>query len=419
MLYKSDKIKPRFGSMFKWFFVRILVMNKTLYQLIGSVPKYIDNYHRYEKKFLDITNHVYIDDNQTDVYSLELADLIVNVFSSIEGLSKDIYKFFSNEETGVPLFINAENKRKNEFLKKHPNTAIDKIPEPKFDGDALKYLNYFWDLSSKKIRISSNLIYLSEKLSSITPIYNICYGEHELNQAYQSIKHDRIANIRNATIINAIKSLGALYILCVYGKYVVKPATDWSVSPKTSLVDLYSNFNQSYDSKLFVSKPFNVIIGNLKYLEEMSDNQNFEQNKVLKGFSIPKIRESLFLVQDQDSLLDEVFFGYQSNIKSGTDPYSNKSMFPHNNRIVLKVDDSSCINIPVQGSIGFGGYIASWEEGNFQYIKANGYDRQVVLNTYCFYENKVNIKCAPLYNWKQLKKQLETQKKEVLFYLSN
>ena len=381
-------------------------MYKTLYQLIGSVPKYIDNYHRYEKKFLDITNHVYIDDNQADVYSLELADLIVNVFSSIEGLSKDIYKFFSNEETGVPLFINAENKRKNEFLKTHPNTAIDKIPEPKFDDDALKYLNYFWDLSSKKIRISSNLIYLSEKLSSITPIYNICYGEHELNQAYQNIKHDRIANIRNATIINAIKSLGALYILCVYGKYVVKPATDWSVSPKTSLVDLYSNFNQSYDSKLFVSKPFNVIIGNLKYLEEMSDNQNFEQNKVLKGFSISKIRESLFLVQDQTPLLDEVFFGYYFDKKNNKDPYQNKSIFSFG-RLVF---DS--VNIPMRMNIGFGGYITSWEGENFQYIKAKGYDRNIILNTYCFHDDKEKIKCASLYNWKRLKEQLEAQKKE-------
>ena len=393
-------------------------MYKTLYQLIGSVPKYIDNYHRYEKKFLDITNHVYIDDNQTDVYSLELADLIVNVFSSIEGLSKDIYKFFSNKETGVPLFINAENKRKNEFLEKNPNTS-DEMPEPKFDKDALKYLNYFWDLSFKKIKISSDLIYLSEESSYITPIYNICYGKRKLNKAYQSIKHDRIANITEATVHNAIESLGALYILCVYGKYAVKPAIDCCVSPKTSLVDLYSNFNQSYDSKLFVSKPFNVIIGNLKYLEEMPDNQNIEQDKVLKGFSISKIRESLFLVQDQAPLLDEVFFGYQVDIKSDTDPYHNKTMFPHNNRIVLKTADSSCISFPVQGSIGFGGYIASWKEGNFQYIKANGYDRQVVLNTYCFYENKVKIKCAPLYNWKRLKEQLEAQKKEVLFYFDN
>ena len=393
-------------------------MSKTLYQLIDSVPKYIGNYHRYEKNFLDITNHIYIDDNQTNVYSLELADLIVNVFSSIEGLSKDIYKFFSNEETGVEFFINVENKRKSKFLEKHPGTSDNKIPEVKFD-DALKYLNCFWDLSSKKIKISSDLIYLTEKSSFITPINDICplsrSAKRELNKAYQSIKHDRIANIKNATVNNAIESLGALYILCVYGKYAVKPATDWCMLPETSLVDLYSNFNQSCDSKLFVSEPFNVIIGNLKSLEEMSDNQNLEQDKVLKDFSISKIRESLFLVQDQTPLLDEVFFGYHLDRNNKSDPDLNKSMFQHFSRLIIKGEDSSLYSIPVRENIGFGGYITSWEGENFQYIKANGYDRQVVLNTYCFYDkenNKPKIKCAPLYNWRKLKEQLEAQKKE-------
>lgn len=386
-------------------------MYKTLYQLIDSVPKYIDNYHRYEKNFSDITNHIYIDDNQRNVYSLELADLIVNVFSSIEGLSKDIYKFFSNEETGVPLFINAENKRKNEFLEKNPNTS-DKMPEPKFDDDALRYLNYFWDLTSKKIKISSDLIYLSEESSSITPLADICYGKRELNEAYQSIKHDRIANMHNATVNNAIKSLGALYILCVYAKYAVKPATYWCTSPKTSVVDLYSNFNQSLDSKLFVSKFFNVVIGNLEYLE---NNQNIEQDKILRGFSISKIRESLFLVQDQIPLLDELFFGYQFDKQSNRSPYQNKSIFAFGSRFFC-----GPISFPIRESIGFGGYITSWKGENFQYIKANGYDRNVVLNTYCFYdiENHGKIKCAPLYNWKKLKERLECKKKEAADFVN-
>ena len=64
-------------------------------------------------------------------------------------------------------------------------------------------------------------------------------------------------------------------------------------------------------------------------------------------------------------------------------------------------------------SIGFGGYITSWEGENFQYIKAKGYDRNIILNTYCFYDDKGKIKCASLYNWKRLKEQLEAQKKRI------
>ena len=206
-----------------------------------------------------------------------------------------------------------------------------------------------------------------------------------------------------------------MVLLC---KYAVKPVTtDEYMSPELSLVDLYSNFNQLHDSKLFVSEPFNVIIDNLESLEEMSDNQNnVEQDKILKNFSISKIRESLFLVQDQDLLLDEVFFGYQFDMVNKRDPYQNKSIFNPTRFILGEV------HIPVRDSIGFGGYITSWEGENFQYIKANGYDRQVVLNTYCFYDkenNKPKIKCAPLYNWRHLKEQLENQKREVQLYVND
>ena len=355
-----------------------------------------------------------MDDNQLGVYSLEMADIICNVFASIEGLSKDIYKYLSNKETGIKPLIEHEEQRMN-CIK---DTKAERR-EPKFDEDALKSLDLIWDLSSKKIEVSSDLIFFTKELSLINPLNKIiCGNDRSLNDAYQSIKHNRIANIKKATVKNVIEALGALYILCLYGKYAVKPVTtDEYMSPELSLVDLYSNFNQLHDSKLFVSEPFNVIIDNLESLEEMSDNQNnVEQDKILKNFSISKIRESLFLVQDQDLLLDEVFFGYQFDMVNKRDPYQNKSIFNPTRFILGEV------HIPVRDSIGFGGYITSWEGENFQYIKANGYDRQVVLNTYCFYDkenNKPKIKCAPLYNWRHLKEQLENQKREVQLYVND
>ena len=361
-----------------------------------------------------------MDDNQLGVYSLEMADIICNVFASIEGLSKDIYKYLSNKETGIKPLIEHEEQRMN-CIK---GTKAE-LREPKFDEDALKSLDLIWDLSSKKIEVSSDLIFFTKELSLINPLNKIiCGNDRSLNDAYQSIKHNRIANIKKATVKNVIEALGALYILCLYGKYAVKPVTaDEYMSPEPSLVDLYSNFNQSHVSKLFISEPFNVVIGNLEYLEKMSDDQNIEQDKVLKDFSISKIRESLFLVQDQDILLDAVFFGYQFDRAREKEPDKNMSIFTPN-RFICGVNASSCINVPIRENIGFGfgGYITSWEGENFHYIKANGYDRNVVLNTYCFYDiddienNKLKNKCEPLYNWKKLKERLAYQKKEAADY---
>lgn len=367
-----------------------------------------------------------MDDNQLSVYSLEMADLICNIFASIEGLSKDIYKYLSNKETGIQPLIEHEEQRINSIK----GTKAE-LREPKFDEDALKSLDLIWDLSSKKIEVSSDLIFFTKELSLIKPLNKIiccndCCNDRSLNDAYQSIKHNRIANIKKATVKNVIEALGALYILCLYGKYAVKPVTmDDGISPEPSLVDLYSNFNQLHDSKLFVSEPFNVIIDNLESLEEMSDNQNnVEQDKILKDFSISKIRESLFLVQDQDILLDEVFFGYQFDRAREKEPDKNMSIFTPN-RFICGVNASSCINVPIRENIGFGGYITSWEGENFHFIKANGYDRNIVLNTYCFYDiddiddienNKPKNKCKPLYNWKKLKERLAYQKEEAADY---
>ena len=424
-------------------------MSKTLYQLIGSIPKYIGNYHRYEEKFLEITNHIYIDDKQTDVYSLELADLIVNVFSSIEGLSKDIYKFLSNEETGIGTLICFEQNRVNEIRNrsskgnKSNNTDTDKdpveittsnsklevvkkkkIPEPKFDCDALIALDSIWGLSCKKIKISSDLIYLTEESSFITPLYNIYYNKRELNKAYQSIKHDRITNIKNATVKNAIESLGALYILCLYGKYAVKPVNDFSslLDPEPSFVDLYSTFNPSCGSKLFISEPFNLILNDLEYLEKISDIRNIEQNRVLKDFSIDKLKESIFLVQDQDVLLDELFWSYYQDKSNGLNPRQELSLFKLNSFVLRSgntINGFKIERVLSRHSIHFGGYLNSWERENFQGIKACGYDRNIVLNTFCHVVDSKGekVECAPLCKWARLKDILDEQKKEVKQYI--
>ena len=428
------------------------MMRTTLYQQIDSISKYIGNYHRYEEKFLEITNHIYIDEHQINVYSLELADLIVNVFSSIEGLSKDIYKYLSDEETGTEVLICFEQRRKDKIRKRLSRNQSDQdnqstneitIPEPKFDYDALKALDLIWSLFSKKIKVSSDLIYLDEELSSITPLYNILHkskdkldkcDEYNLNKAYQKIKHDRIANIKDATVKNAIESLGALYILCLYGEYAIKPANDLCEPSEPSFVDLYSSFNPSCGSKLFVSEPFKVILSDLKLLEKLSDNQNIDidQDKLLKGFSVDKIKESIFLIQDQEPLLNEVFYSYYLDKANGLDPCKEISIFKTNSLVMVSSKnskDSTIDRFLFRYGIHFGGYLESWnnekEEENFQYIRACGYDRKVVLNTFCHYvlikdSNKKpkrrEVKCAYIYNWKQLKKQLLTQKSEVQMF---
>lgn len=76
--------------------------------MLKNTSFYISDYYRYEKEFLDISTHICIDDQQLNVYSLVLADLIINIFSNIEGISKELLTYITD------ICLSAEEKEKLE-----------------------------------------------------------------------------------------------------------------------------------------------------------------------------------------------------------------------------------------------------------------------------------------------------------------
>ncbi|MBT9187403.1 hypothetical protein [Zobellia russellii] len=150
-------------------------------------------YKNLEKEFLDLTYSIHIDDNQLEVYSSKISDLILRSAIEIESISKELYYREGGKE----------------------------IKNIKFDIDALKYLNNKWILEEKIVFISSLNCFLSE--DSIQPFKKKATKHsgrltYNWNNAYQHLKHNRGENLRYGCLKNLFEILAALYILNIYYK---------------------------------------------------------------------------------------------------------------------------------------------------------------------------------------------------------
>lgn len=147
-------------------------------------------YENLEKEFGLLSFNIFIDDAQLNTYSYKIAELILRAAIEIETISKDLY-----------LREGGENKK---------NLNYD---------DALKYLNSRWNLERKILKVSSSNVHITDTtLIPFSKITNERNGKlhYMWNIAYQNIKHDRGRFIRDASIVNLLNILGALYILNLY-----------------------------------------------------------------------------------------------------------------------------------------------------------------------------------------------------------
>jgi len=158
---------------------------------------YLPVYRNLEEEFINLSKDVQIDDDQLDVYSMHIADLLVRCAIEIEAISKELYW-----ETGGVKVFNKNGDERNLY----------------FDTDCISHLDRLWGICEKEIFISSEKIYLKkEENSCIRPLKkgNVRSGA-EWNIAYQAVKHSRKENIKQGNIRNLISALGALYILNLY-----------------------------------------------------------------------------------------------------------------------------------------------------------------------------------------------------------
>lgn len=159
-------------------------------------------YKNLENEILDLVNNVHFTDDQRGVYSIRIADLIIRASTELESLAKDIYR----REVST---------------------------EPLKSGDCFIWLKDHWQITKKEVAITTPYSYFVQSYKpTLVPFDynptddedNIDYSERRnFYSAYNSIKHDRVKNIKKANINILIRVMAALYLLNVYFKNQTLP----------------------------------------------------------------------------------------------------------------------------------------------------------------------------------------------------
>lgn len=157
-------------------------------------------YKNLEKEFLQLADYIHFADDQTKVYSMHIADLIVRCSIEIEAISKELYLDLG----GNPSPVDANGNRRDLY----------------FDTDCLDLLESQWKLSKKQVIVSATTFYFSAETNRIlTPMHKANKrgtSGSKWKQAYQAVKHDRKSSLEMANIENLLHAIGALYILNLY-----------------------------------------------------------------------------------------------------------------------------------------------------------------------------------------------------------
>lgn len=144
-----------------------------------------------ERELLALSETIYINEKQLDVYSSRIADLLVRTVVEIEALSKELY---------IKL-----------------GGVISESRRTPFDFECLATLDHKFALFSRVVFISSPYLELPENMTSQKPLENVSQrGSPLWKNAYNAVKHDRAHSFHCGTIRNFINALAALYLLNVY-----------------------------------------------------------------------------------------------------------------------------------------------------------------------------------------------------------
>lgn len=158
-------------------------------------------YKNLEKEFLKLADYIHFADEQLDVYSMHIADLIVRCAVEIEAISKELYFELGGYMSHVD---------------------VDKPRDVYFDTDCIELLDQKWKICKKQIAVSATNFYFTNEANQIlTPLHKANKrgtSGSKWKQAYQAVKHDRRNSLKKATIENLLHAMGALYILNLYYK---------------------------------------------------------------------------------------------------------------------------------------------------------------------------------------------------------
>ena len=175
-------------------------------------------YKNLEREVLELSNQIHFSDNQLDVYSIKIAELLIRCSVEIESIVKEVYI-----QNGGKHYIDEKNR---EYLLEKDENGVELPDIPKnrrdlfFDTDCIDYLENMWFLSKKKVLVVASTFYFEKEENAIlTPLYKANKrGSVDWGKAYQAIKHNRSANFSRGNIKHLIRAMAALYLLNLYHK---------------------------------------------------------------------------------------------------------------------------------------------------------------------------------------------------------
>ena len=226
---------------------------------------YMPVYKQLEDEVASLTNTIFFNDAQQNVYSLSIGNIIVRCAMEIEAISKELYILLGGEEHP----IDQQTKEKRNLY---------------FDTDCIRLLIDTWQLDKKIIQITHPSMYFSKEKSTIKPLHKAHKRGNsgsKWKQAYQGIKHNRSQEISRATVENMINALGALYILNLY--YVDE--SFWFGTP----IEARREF--TIDSKIFTP----VVCDTRKVGISLTTNPN-----AIQSLGNPTLEESIFILKYTD-----------------------------------------------------------------------------------------------------------------------
>lgn len=147
---------------------------------------YLPVYEKLENELIDLSSYIHFTDDNLDVYSLKIADLIIRCSIEIESL---IHSLFYREE-GKNL----------EYI-----------------GEELQFLNKKYDLENKIVKVySGNFNFSKKEVICFKPFDYKYKSEEDYYSTYNALKHNRGKNISKAKLYTLIRVYGALFILNMY-----------------------------------------------------------------------------------------------------------------------------------------------------------------------------------------------------------
>lgn len=264
---------------------------------------YWNSYRLLEGQLLRLSHSICFDDNQVDVYSSELADIINSACIKIESLAKDIYEDhiwpFQMDLDIVPPSYTAKKFKPEKWTRENW----------KFDYNCLVEIDNKFALSKKQIQLKSEKFHFHKYGSTIIPFGGVSangasggYWEHSERdrrhanlhklqavdwlKSYQAIKHNYIQSIHeHGTVKNAIMALAAFYLLAVYHSCL--PLWQFDVEDQGSLHQL------DFGSELFSCGMCNYTIPPC-----IIDSKHLKLEAERKTREAATVRQDIFKEQD-------------------------------------------------------------------------------------------------------------------------